>query len=493
MDKIKFGVNIQNAIVATMFRVGTDSWGNNPPKPVTSHDIGSICSGLVPFQVSGSMVTTFRSSTAVEITQVFIEGSYYPDDHTIKFLDGSNILGECKIAGNGNTFMSHTINLNPPFRGFTWSIEEKSFNAQVTRRYWFQYQPASAKITLNHLLEKPHPFSDIQIYDIYLHKAIIGERCPILTNNSDPESLCSDKQIFTLLVEFLYTNNIKESPSLEIICKLLKISKLVEFTDLINYCQQKLINRLTSENAFEVLYYCVREKLEEETEWICWFIGKHNIMIVSEDIIKISPINPTALAIAINGNSALKCLPSINYVTPIENILERLFENSTYADFLLHYGSCVFKLHSCILQKWKFFEILKHSNIHDPQVDIPHETFKKLLRFLYCGKVNTITFVDAGWIMAMKEYYLLDPDCFLISYCEEIITTQISKDNWLEAFILGCQLGDSGLKEQAQAIATAVSPNKIMECMTAVMETNKYLQEENRLLKSSNKKKLDIF
>ena len=85
MDKIKFGVNIQNAIVATMFRVGTDSWGNNPPKPVTSHDIGSICSGLVPFQVSGSMMTTFRSfrsSTAVEITQVFIEGSYYPKDHT---------------------------------------------------------------------------------------------------------------------------------------------------------------------------------------------------------------------------------------------------------------------------------------------------------------------------------------------------------------------------------------------------------------------------
>lgn len=63
-------------------------------------------------------------------------------------------------------------------------------------------------------------------------------------------------------------------------------------------------------------------------------------------------------------------------LTPFENILENLFLSSEFSDFEINFNEKKFKSHICILQDWKFFEILKYSDIHEPEVEMPVETFR---------------------------------------------------------------------------------------------------------------------
>lgn len=73
--------------------------------------------------------------------------------------------------------------------------------------------------------------------------------------------------------------------------------------------------------------------------------------------------------------SFLLPVPSFN-LTPPNDVLEGLFSSGLYSDFELKFGDTMFKLHSFILSSWEFFNVLKHSNEHDPQTEMPVDSFR---------------------------------------------------------------------------------------------------------------------
>ena len=88
---------------------------------------------------------------------------------------------------------------------------------------------------------------------------------------------------------------------------------------------------------------------------------------------------------------------------------------------------------------------------------MPLERFKKILRFIYSGKLDEISFMDAGYIVALSPFYLLE-DTELFCHCESMVSS-VDSTNWMEAYALGFQLGDEELKRQAISCMPSSSPS----------------------------------
>jgi len=106
----------------------------------------------------------------------------------------------------------------------------------------------------------------------------------------------------------------------------------------------------------------------------------------------------------------------------VEDSLEKLFKSGDLSDLEFSFRSTEFKLHCCVLSNWKYLDQLKNSKIHDPGNDFPVETFRKMILWFYTKKLDTISTDDAGWILTMKEFYLLDDECLLVRFCHDLVS-----------------------------------------------------------------------
>jgi len=110
---------------------------------------------------------------------------------------------------------------------------------------------------------------------------------------------------------------------------------------------------------------------------------------------------------------------------------------------------------------------------------MPLGTFKKMLNYFYSGAYNTLDLVDAGWILALSEYYLLDLDSKLIKCCHHLKNTV----NWVEAYVLGLSLEDTVVQEKALASAVPPPPQTVADVLQSMDKEIKQLKAENRELK----------
>jgi len=343
-------------------------------------------------------------------------------------------------------------------------------------------------------------FSDIQICGVRLHKAILETRAPGCISFLLENQQKIPKDVIDLFIEYVYTDRLKEIPTNQVLCGLLKLSKDTGFSSLESLCQKLLMDGLTKRIAFETLSFCVDNNFTQEIDWIIWFIGKNKPAPTTEWLVKMASSNPIILTKAISElASPVHQKPNLNELITrnqngILNDFENLLTSGIYSDFTLKLYSTKFHLHSCILYKWKFFSILKHSNIHQPQTEIPIDTFRKILRFVYCGKTDGLTLTDATWVLSMKEYYLLENDSQLVKTCEEIIS-QLSSKDWIEGYQLALVLGEASLLEKSKDVSVAVEPRQVMKILDKKNAENmslraqiKSLENQIRTMKESKTK-----
>lgn len=82
-------------------------------------------------------------------------------------------------------------------------------------------------------------------------------------------------------------------------------------------------------------------------------------------------------------------LPQV-VLRPFEDDLETLLSTGAHHDFELKFGETIFKLHTYVLSQWNFFNVLKHSNEHEPLTGMPVQIFRFvnstlfLFKILYC-------------------------------------------------------------------------------------------------------------
>jgi len=266
---------------------------------------------------------------------------------------------------------------------------------------------------------------------------------------------------------------------------------MIQLPELEKMCQKLLIQIMNEENAFELLFLCDLYSLTHEIDWLCWFIGTQKMEIGTDYFIQFTS-NPQLGSKVINQaiNLTLPPPPTIKLtLKPIQDALEEMFNSSMYADFSLVLsptGGRVheLKLHSAILSPWKFFSILQREKVHQPEM--PIESFKKLIRYLYCERVDTIEFQDAVWLLSLKEYYLLDTESTLVRHCKNFVSEQLGSGNWVEAYQLGLQLNDPQFKEKAKSLATPPCPKQVI-CVLETQQTAYFqLKSETKDLKQQN-------
>jgi hypothetical protein len=132
------------------------------------------------------------------------------------------------------------------------------------------------------------------------------------------------------------------------------------------------------------------------------------------------------------------------------------FISGELADFHLSVGDTVLPLHKCLLSSWDYSKILFHDEKHSLQM--PLETFKKILLFFYSGNVSSLSFRDTIYISSWGSFYALD-DTDLFHCCQSSLSSGIPDSNWMEAFVLGIEIGDHRLQKKTAARAPASSPS----------------------------------
>jgi hypothetical protein len=300
------------------------------------------------------------------------------------------------------------------------------------------------------------------------------------------------------MIHFIYSDSAEKFSELlpEQICDAIKLSRSLEITGLVNSLQKILVSSLTPTNAFHVLLKSNELGFSEEIEWILWFIGKNKISPPVDPLQKLSSTSPTIVIRAFQEASTLSLPPPSIPETQLPSLkddLDKLFFSGELADFELSVNGTVIPLHKCLLSSWDFSGILFHDRSHSPQV--PLETFKKILRFLYSGTLDGISFLDAGYISAVSSFYLLE-NTELHQFCQTKLFSMLTPSNWMEGFVLGLQLEDPELQKKAASCAPRESPSEdVMKSLEGLSEANKALASEvealaneNRALKEENEK-----
>jgi len=379
------------------------------------------------------------------------------------FVWGSNDCGELGIIYNSCEDKPHLL--------------DSSFSPKIFKPF-----RNSENFTnfLLHLLDSGE-FSDVTISGKPLHKCIIHARSPKFLS-VDLSSF--EKSVVISVIHFLYSNSTELFSDLNPheICSLILLSRSLEIPGLLSIAQKLLVDSLTTENAFHVLLQSDLGLLEE-IEWILWFIRKNRIFPVGS-LQKLTAVSPTITARAFQAVHL--SLPPPNILTePLPSIaedLENLLISGEFSDFPLSVGGIVLPLHKCILSSWQYSRILFYDRLHTLQM--PLETFKKILLFVYSGKLDKISFMDAGYIFALSPFYLLE-DTELFHHCESMVSS-VDYTNWMEAYALGSQLGDEELKRQAISCMPSSSPSiDTIKIIEALCNDNKALKEEVERLKGS--------
>jgi alpha-tubulin suppressor-like RCC1 family protein len=401
----------------------------------------------------------------------------------------------------GNTFiwgnsMNGELGLGDRPKQNIPQLLKTSFTPRILNFKTFPSQFKTQKFTLHHLL-KSESYSDLEIFGKKVHRCIIHSRCPkFLEMDISP----FPNSVISSIIDFFYSNSMESFSSLppEDICDLVHLSHLLGLPGLVSLSQTLLVDSLTLENAFLVLLRSVTLGLSEETEWILWFIGKNKVPISEEVLQKLFAVSREVLLSVYQQVTTLtlpppKIVASLPLPSLVED-LENLFNSSELADFHLSVGDTVLPLHKCLLSSWDYSKILFHDENHSLQM--PLETFKKILLFFYSGNVSSLSFRDTIYISSLMSFYLLD-DTDLFRFCQS--SSRISESNWMEAFILGIQIGDEELKTRAAACAPISSPSaetiKILQILCGenekrCRELTARTEREKKELKASLKREI---
>jgi alpha-tubulin suppressor-like RCC1 family protein len=340
--------------------------------------------------------------------------------------------------------------------------------------------------SLHHLL-KSEIYSDLEIFGKKVHRCIVHSRCPkFLEVDLSP----FPKSVIFPVIDFFYSDSTEYFSGLppEDICDLVHFSHSLGLPGLVSLSQTLLMDSLTSENAFHVLLRSVTLGLSEETEWIIWFIGKNKVLIPKDVHTKLFTLSQDISFQAFNESTCLTLPPpKIVAGPPLPSLvedLERLLLSGELADFHLSIRDTVLPLHKCLLSSWDYSKILFHDEKHSLQM--PLETFKKILLFFYSGNVTSLSFRDTIYISSLGSFYLLD-DTNLFRFCGSSLSSGINNSNWMEAFVLGIQMGDEELQKKAEARAPASSPSvETMKMLQVLCGENQVLKAKTEIVSQEN-------
>jgi hypothetical protein len=396
--------------------------------------------------------------------------------HTFAFTEGGEVYvwGKCNSGELGlghNTHQQTPQLLKPPFKVKKYNFTE----AEVAF-------PESL-VTLESLLETGN-YSDIVIHGQKLHKCIIHARCPKFLDfdfSEVPESVVS------LIIRFLYTNSVQIPENPMEICELLRLAKVLEIPGLTSVCHRIFLRSLTPENAYPILTRCVEFSLETEIDWVCWFIGKNKVIPSSEVLTKFATLSPLVLSKVVSQGMKLTLnKPKLDpgSLTPVEDDLEKLVWDLSYADLSILVCDKEVPFHSCLLSQWGYFKIIQHDKKHTPEM--PLESFRKVIRYLYTGKTEGITFTDAGWISSWAPFYLLN-DTPLEKHCQTMVSSKLDGTSWMEAFLLGTRMENKEIQQKALEVGTATAGESqvdlFMRLVDGALEADAVLKQENEMLK----------
>jgi hypothetical protein len=344
-------------------------------------------------------------------------------------------------------------------------------------------EPPKPRVTLRSLLESGL-YSDVTVYKKRLHKAVLRARCPgedFLNFDFSP----FPKAAVLAVIDWIYTNTTVQFSVLKMeeLCDAVSLTRALGIRGLQSVCQKYLVDGLLTENAFSALHRCVQLNLTKEIEWILWYIGKNKVVPPPEMLSKFTALSPQTFMRAFAEAANLTLPPPHIQFSPmpmIEDDLEKLFLSEEYSDFNLLVNGTPMLLHKCLLASWDFAKILFHDATHTAQM--PLDTFRKILRFFYTRKLDTISFVDAGWILAFVDYYLLS-GTELAVHCESLTSGQLTPSTWMDAYILGFQLKDSELQRKAMLSAgSTCSTDEAVKALDTVLVENEELKNQLRTL-----------
>jgi alpha-tubulin suppressor-like RCC1 family protein len=396
--------------------------------------------------------------------------------HSLVFTKSGNIF-IWGSSGNGELGFGDTTHRNVPHL-LKISFTPKIFNFNTFHPQLMKTQ----NFSLHHLL-KSEIYSDLEIFGKKVHRCIIHSRCPkFLEMDLSP----FPKSVISPMIDFFYSDSTESFSSLppEDICDLVHLSHSLGLPGLVSLSQTLLVDSLTSGNAFQVLLRSVTVGLSEEMEWIIWFIGKNKVIIPKEAFQKLCAASPdVSYQLFQEAMNLTLPPPKVASGSPLPSLVEdlkRLFISGELADFHLSVGDTVLPLHKCLLSSWDYSKILFHDEKHSLQM--PLETFKKILLFFYSGNVSSLSFRDTIYISSLGSFYLLD-DTDLFLFCQSSLSSGINDSNWMEAFVLGIQMGDKELQKKAEARAPASSPSvDTMRMLRTLCKENEELKTRIKTL-----------
>lgn len=140
----------------------------------------------------------------------------------------------------------------------------------------------------------------------------------------------------------------------------------------------------------------------------------------------------------------------LNDKIQIADYLELWLENQNFSDVTLIAGGKKFKAHTCILSaRSPVFSAMFQDNMEEEQeysvqfTDIDDETLRKLLQFIYSGKVENIQNSAERLLFAADKYALPN----LKRLCEEALSNNLTMDNCLKILLIADRYSASVLKQ----------------------------------------------
>jgi hypothetical protein len=239
------------------------------------------------------------------------------------------------------------------------------------------------------------------------------------------------------------------------LCHLTFLCRALGIPGFVDLSWTLLVDSLTPENCYHVLLKCSELGISEEVYTVLWYIGTNRISPAQDILEKIFASSPILVGRAFNeATNATLPPPLVSFPSlPLPSLtedLERIFISGEFSDFQLSVGDTVLPLHKCLLSSWKYSELLFRDSAHTLQM--PLETFKKILLFFYSGSLSSISFRDAIYISSLSSFYLLE-DTELHHFCESMVSSLLDASNWREAFALATLLSNEVLKYKAMALA----------------------------------------
>ena len=139
-------------------------------------------------------------------------------------------------------------------------------------------------------------------------------------------------------------------------------------------------------------------------------------------------------------------------IQPSLKTLDSIFENETFADFMIVAQEKEFKVHRAVLATASaVFEAMFLSQMKEQQEnkmtidDIEPDTVKEMLRFIYTGVVHNIK-EHAEKLLIAADKYRLDS---LKGFCGRELSTSIDTENVMNVFILADTYRDYELRNNA--------------------------------------------